>query len=352
MKKNRNQWAFVFLWVNLSVAVVALTQVSIGNISGFAAIAQMLGLSVVYANLSGVIGLAFVSILAARPGLRAPRMVPVLLVGIAACSAAGCLLAQLLLTQTGLFVPRNFWGQYVETLRIVIPIALVFGGAALVHGSLRERAKDIESQLAEKEINEKRTHELLAQARLQALESRIHPHFLFNTLNSISALISVDPARAEEVVERLAELLRASLDTSMQPLIPLRQELSIVRSYLEIQQIRFGNELRSSVEAPAELLEMEVPPMAIQALVENSVKHGIAAFGNRGHVWITASARKEKLLIEIRDSGPGFTLSSVLPGHGLDNLVARLDALFGSAAHLNVHRRDGHCVAEIVLPLV
>jgi LytS/YehU family sensor histidine kinase len=252
----------------------------------------------------------------------------------------------------GLFVAADFWGRYVETLRTAIPMALVFGAAALVYGSLRERAKDIESQLAEKEIDEKRTRELLAQARLQALESRIHPHFLFNTLNSISALISVDPARAEEVVERLAELLRASLDTAMQPLIPLRQELSIVRSYLEIQQIRFGNELRSSVEAPAELLEMEVPPMAIQALVENSVKHGIAAFGNRGHVWITASARKEKLLIEIRDSGPGFTLSSVLPGHGLDNLVARLDALFGSAAHLNVHRRDGHCVAEIVLPLV
>jgi LytS/YehU family sensor histidine kinase len=253
--------------------------------------------------------------------------------------------------QTGLFVPRNFWGQYAETLRIAIPIALVFGGAALVHSSLRERAKDIEGRLAEKEVNEKRTRELLAQARLQTLESRIHPHFLFNTLNSISALISIDPVRAEEVVERLAELLRASLDASTQSLIPLRQELSIVRSYLEIQQIRFGRELQSSVEAPAELLEMKVPPMSIQALVENSVKHGMAAHGNRGHVWITVSVKKEKLRIEIRDSGPGFTLSAVPPGHGLDNLVARLDALFGSAAHLDVHRHDGHCVAEIVLPL-
>ena len=336
--------------MNLSIAVVALTQVTIGNISGFAAIAQMFGFSLVYANLSGLIGVAFASVLATRPALRAPKVIPVLLVCIAVCSALGCLLAQVLFMKIGLFSPRNFWGRYVDTLRIVTPIALVFGGAALVYGSLRERAKDVESQLAEKEIDEKRTRELLAQARLQALESRIHPHFLFNTLNSISALIPVDPARAEEVVERLAELLRASLDTSTQPLIPLRQELSIVRSFLEIQQIRFGDELKSSVDAPAELLEMKVPPMSIQALVENSVKHGIAAYGKRGHVWITASAKKETLRIEIRDSGPGFNLSSVPPGHGLDNLVARLDALFGSAAHLNVHRRDGQCVAEIVLP--
>jgi hypothetical protein len=351
MKKSRNQWGFVFLWVNLSVAVMWLSQVAIGNLHGFAANAHMLGISLVYANLSGIIGLVFVSMLAARPTLRAPSAVPVVMVCIAACSAVGCLLAQVLLTQTGLFAPQNFWGQYAETLRAAIPIALVFGGAALAYGSLRERARDVENQLAEKEVNERRTRELLAQARLQALESRIHPHFLFNTLNSISALISIDPARAEEVVERLAELLRASLDTSTHQLIPLRQELSIVRSYIEIQQIRFGSELRSTIDAPAEFLEMKVPPMSIQALVENSVKHGIATYGNQGHVWITVSARQEKLHIEIRDSGPGFTLSSVPPGHGLDNLVARLNGLFGSAAHLDVHRHEGHCVAEIVLPI-
>jgi LytS/YehU family sensor histidine kinase len=275
----------------------------------------------------------------------------VLLICILLCSALGCLLAQILLMSAGLFVGRDFWGQYFETLRIAIPIAVVFGGAALVHASLRQRAQEIETQLEEKEVNEKRIREQLAQARLQALESRIHPHFLFNTLNSISALISIDPARAELVVERLAELLRASLDTATLPLIPLRQELSIVRSYLEIQQIRFGNELGSSIQVPAELLGMMVPPMAVQALVENAVKHGVAAHGSKGHVWIFVSAQKEKLRIEIRDSGPGFTLSSVPAGHGLDNLVARLETLFGEGAHLDIHRRAGQCVAEIVLPL-
>jgi LytS/YehU family sensor histidine kinase len=104
-----------------------------------------------------------------------------------------------------------------------MPLALVFGLGAFVQGSLKGRVQDMEKKLHEKEVAEERARKLAIEARVRSLEARIHPHFLFNTLNSISSLIAVDPARAEQIVGRLAVLLRASLDTSTQPLIPLRQ---------------------------------------------------------------------------------------------------------------------------------
>ncbi len=208
----------------------------------------------------------------------------------------------------------------------------------------------MEEKLHEKEVAEERARKLAAEARLRSLESRIHPHFLFNTLNSISSLIAVNPARAEQVVGRLAALLRASLDTSNQPLIPLRQELAMVESYIGIERVRFGNKLRGSVEVPAELQDAKVPPMSVQSLVENAVKHGITPLSGGGEVLITASAENGGLRIEVRDTGPGFDLAAIPAGHGLDSLVERLDALFGAQARLSLLRRDGYSVVEMVLP--
>ncbi len=351
MNPGHRQWVFVLLWVNVAVTVVVLTQVSVGNIAGFREIIEVLGYSLVYANVSGILAIAFVAISTSARGPRIRMRVPALLLCVVLLSGLGCLLAQVLLMATGIVVPARFWPNYFHTLRVAIPIALVSGGAALAHAAMRDRAQAAQNELREKELSENRIRALLAQARLQALESRIHPHFLFNTLNSISALIAVDPARAEQVVEKLAVLLRASLDTASQPLIPLRQELAIVASYLEIQQIRFGSELHASVQVPQELLGAMVPPMSVQALVENACKYGIASQGDHGKVWVSASAEKQTLRIEIRDSGPGFDLKAVPAGRGLDNLVERLEALFGPSAYLNVCRREGQCVAELVLPL-
>ena len=151
---------------------------------------------------------------------------------------------------------------------------------------------------------------------------------------------------------RLAALLRASLDTSNQPLIPLRQELTIVESYVDIERVRFGDKLRGSVEVPAELHDAKVPPMAVQSLVENAVKYGITPQSCGGELVIAASAENGNLRIEVRDTGPGFDLAAVPAGHGLDNLVERLHALFGEKARLNVLRRDGYTVVEMVLPRV
>ena len=258
-------------------------------------------------------------------------------------------MAQTILMLIGFEVPNDFWGSYFRILRIALPLALVFGLGTMAHQTLLNRLHAMEEEVKKKEQAEERAQKLATEARLSSLESRIHPHFLFNTLNSISSLISVDPQQAEQTVGRLAVLLRSSLDNSTQPLIPLRQELTMVNSFVDIQKVRFGEKLRGSVEVAAELQDAKVPPMSVQALVENAVKHGISLQGG-GEFTVTATAENGCLRIAVCDSGPGFELTSVPAGHGLDNLVARLDTLFGNKAGLNSFRRDGYSVVEMVVP--
>jgi LytS/YehU family sensor histidine kinase len=185
---------------------------------------------------------------------------------------------------------------------------------------------------------------------LRWLESRIHPHFLFNTLNSVSSLIPTDPARAEQIVGRLAAMLRSALDSTNQPLIPLQQELGIVENYLDIERARLGSKLRGSIEVPSDAADAKVPPLAIQSLVENAVKYGITPQKGGGDVLVRAFAQNGDLHVEVSDSGPGFDLAAIPAGHGLDNLVGRLNAIFGDRARLNVTHREQRCLAEIVVP--
>ncbi len=348
----KNKWAFSLLWINLAVVVVLLIQLTVNQISGIRELLHVLAYALIYANLTGLLGTWLLGGLAERLALRKFPIVPTVVVGVIVFSALGCLLAQALLMAIGLVVPQHFWQEYFRTLRVAMPLAVVFGLGAVVHGSLRGRVQLMEEKLHEKEIAEERARKLAVEARLRSIESRIHPHFLFNTLNSISALIAVDPARAEQIVGRLAVLLRASLDTSNQPLIPLRQELAMVESYIDIEKARFGDKLRGSVDVPAELQDIKVPPMSVQLLVENAVKHGITPQSGGGELLVTAAAENGSLRIDVRDSGPGFDLSAIPAGHGLDSLVERLDALFGAKARLNVLRRDGYSIVEMVVPRV
>ena len=351
MAPMKHKWAFSLFWINLAVAVVVLVLIVGNQISSVRELLHVLTYALVYANLTGAMGVLVLGGLAERFALRSP-LVPVVAVGVIVLSALGCLLAQTLLMEIGFVIPQHFWAEYLHTLRVAIPLAVVFGLGAMVHGSLRGRVQLMEEKLHEKEVTEERARKLAAEARLRSLESRIHPHFLFNTLNSISSLIAVNPARAEQIVGRLAALLRASLDTSNQPLIPLRQELAMVESYIDIERVRFGDKLRGSVKVPTELQDAKVPPMSVQSLVENAVKHGITPQSGGGEILVTASAENSGLRIEVRDTGPGFDLAAIPAGHGLDSLVERLDALYGAKARLNFLRRDGYSVVEMVLPRI
>ena len=349
---QQSRWAFSLFWINLAVGVVCLVQFLSNQFANTGDLLRSVAYSVVYANLTGIIGIVVLGWVAGRLANSRLPLIPIVAAGMLVLTAAGCLLAQTLLMLMGVVVPDHFWREYFYTLRVAMPLAAVFGLGALVHASLRDRAQTAERKLHEKEVAEERARKLATEARLRSLESRIHPHFLFNTLNTISALLAVDPAQAERIVGRLATLLRASLDNSNQPLIPLRQELAMVESYLEIERVRFGDKLRRSVDVPADLLETPVPPLSIQALVDNAVKHGIALKGGNGEIAVTAIRADGSARIEVRDSGPGFDLKAIPAGHGLDNLVERLDALFGSQAKLVVSRRDEHCIVEMVVPRV
>lgn len=352
MSSIKGNWLFSLLWVNVAVVIVVLIQIIGNQITSVRGFLYSLAYSLVFANLTGVLALLVIGALTARVESRKIGLFPLMFVCIVVFVPIGCLLAEALLMAVGAVVPRNFWPDYLHTLRVSLPLSAVFGLGALVHGVLRERLRATEQKLHEKEAAEERAQKLAIAARLSSLESRIHPHFLFNTLNSISSLIAVNPARAEQIVGRLAQLLRASLDNSNQSLIPLEQELAMVESYLEIEKARFGDKLRGSTDVCDELRNARVPPMSVQALVENAVKHGITPQRGDGEIEVAAFSQDGTLRIEVRDSGPGFNLTAIPAGHGLDNLVERLNALFGAKAHLSVFRRNGQSIVEMVLPRI
>ena len=348
----KRRWGLSFLWINLAAALVVLILVADNQFSGARQVLQVFFFTFVCANVTGILGVLVIGGFAERFVGRKLPLVFVVGSGVVLLTALASLISHVVAVELGWLAPQRFWPAYFHSLRVAMPLAAMFGLGALVHGSLRERLQLVEAKLHEKELSEERTRKLLAEAQLRSLESRIRPHFLFNTLNSISSLVAVNPARAEQIIGRLAALLRASLDSSNRSLIPLREELAMVESYMDIEKVRFGEKLRGSVEVPGELQDTQVPPMSVQSLVENAVKHGITPQTGIGEILVTAAAKNESLHIEVRDTGPGFELATICAGHGLDNLVERLDALFGANARLNVLRRDGKSVVEMVVPRV
>lgn len=352
MTSSKQRWMLPLLLPNLSVAIVVAFQVLWHQITNTRDLLHTLVYALVYANLVAALGLLLIGVVVQKLARRQLSLAPTFALCFFVVVPVGILLVQALLTGIGFAAQQPFWPEYLRMLRFCMPLAVVFGLGAIAYGSLRDRVQVMEATLHQKEIAEAQAQKLAAEARLRSLEARIHPHFLFNTLNSISSLIVVDPPAAEQMVGRLATLLRSSLDSGNQTLIPLHQELTMVSSYLEIERARFGDKLRSSTDVTDELLSAKVPPMSVQALVENAVKHGIAPQRGGGAIVVAASAENGSLKIEVRDSGPGFNLTAIPAGHGLDNLVERLDALFGAKARLNVYRRDDQSVVEMVLPRV
>ena len=185
----------------------------------------------------------------------------------------------------------------------------------------------------------------LAQAELQALNMQLHTHFLFNTLNSIMALIPEDPKAAERVTERLAALLRYSNHSTAHNTVPLEQEVKVTTDYLEIEKTRFGDRLSYSIDVSDHLMRAQVPPFSLQTLVENSVKYG------GGEIRVSAQNGNGRFLLRVWDSGDGFPRKAKLPeGHGLRNLEERLDALWGSNATVEFPREDAGTTVQISIP--
>lgn len=265
-------------------------------------------------------------------------------------SVLGCLIGGLCFVALRWQPISLYWPQLFGSLKLAAFLTVVVGLTIGIYSTLRDRLEQTTLQLRTKELERERALKLATEAQLASLESRIHPHFLFNTLNSISSLIPEDPARAERLVEQMAALLRFSLDANHAGLVPLSSELKIVGDYLEIERARFGDRLRYQIDIPEELNQSCVPPLALQTLVENSVKYAIAPERAGGDIRITGARWNGTYRIEVADTGPAFQLESVPPGHGLDTLKGRLSTLFGDRADLKLQRVDGRNKVTLSVP--
>lgn len=277
-------------------------------------------------------------------------LIPVHALVLIVIATTGSLAASFVLQFIRIIRPHEWWSQFLGTLPFAIVITLLVGLSMSTYTMLRYQLQTATLELHKRQMEQERSAKLLSEARLSSLESRIHPHFLFNTLNSIAALIPRDPQRAEDTVGRLASLLRFSLNTPGSGLAPLAQEMKIVRDYLEIENTRFGSRLRYEIDMPESLATVKAPPLAVQTLVENAVKHVVAHRPEGANIRISAHRRGNAVHIEVVDDGPGFTLDAITPEHGLGNLVARLDFLFGESGRLGVTRRDNWTVVSLTFP--
>src|SRR6185436_6314711 len=167
----------------------------------------------------------------------------------------------------------------------------------------------------------------LTEARLDALRLQLHPHFLFNTLNAISAYVAVDPERAQRMIAWLGELLRRTLNGGVAAELPLSQELELLAPYLEIQRIRFGDRLTIEVVVPDGAGDALIPTLMLQPLVENAVEHGVSRTLNGARVQLKAEPIGDRMRLEIADNGPGPAGGT--EGVGLANTRSRLTGLYG-----------------------
>jgi len=237
--------------------------------------------------------------------------------------------------------PKWLWALYIPT-----PVALLAVFATVV-ATIAIPIKiwnltRIEMKLEEQE-------RLLLEARLDALQSQINPHFLFNTLNSVSSLVRFDPDRARELIVKLSKILRRLLGKHGE-FVQLREEIEFLDDYLDIEVVRFGRDkLRIYKNLDPETLDVVIPAILLQPLVENSIKHGLSPKVDGGSITLRSRMQESKLIIQVEDDGVGMSAPPAVAaehmssgrGIGMMNVAERLHVLFGDEGRMTVQSRDG-----------
>jgi LytS/YehU family sensor histidine kinase len=193
----------------------------------------------------------------------------------------------------------------------------------------------------------------LVEAQLKTLQQQLHPHFLFNTLHAISALMHRDVEAADRTLMRLSDLLRLTLETLGQQEITLKAELEFLSKYLQIEQTRFADRLKVRFDVQPETLDTLVPNLILQPLVENAIKHGVARKAGPGHIDISAKRDGDKLLMQVRDDGVGLSedaLTALQKGIGVSTTRARLQHLFGADFRFEFHRLPTGLAVIVAIP--
>jgi sensor histidine kinase YesM len=290
---------------------------------------------------------------------------------IGARRVALCLLVNLLLALMGgmlaalalhqIFGYRMSPGSMLLNLATGASVALLVTIGKMTSHQLRVALEISEQSLRERELAAERLLKAKSEAELAALQARINPHFLFNTLNSIAALIGDDPAKAEQVLGQLSSLMRYTLQSNRAGVLSVEDELTIVRGYLEIEQVRLGTRLHYEIDVDPALLHTELPVLLLQPLVENAIKHGIAPKVAGGGVLVRGwrDSDANVTIFTISDDGDGDGDGSAArerdretagTGEGLTNVRQRLEALYGPRASVTLTRQNGLTETRVVLP--
>jgi sensor histidine kinase YesM len=243
-----------------------------------------------------------------------------------AATALGVSFAMAVMAMAGLLEWSRFWPVFNTTLLVGLAISFINMLVGFAYDSLHYRARYAE-----------------AQAQLVALQGRLQPHFLFNTLNSIATLTGENPVAAERMVEQLASLLRLSLDF-VASTIPLERELEAMHSYLEIEKTRFADRLVYIIEVACDAKQYSVPPFCLQTMVENAVKYG------GRNIQVRVQEQDGALLLAVCDDGPGFKDDALVVGHALWNLRARVQLLWGDKATFAIGRDKAVTRVQLTIP--
>jgi signal transduction histidine kinase len=235
-----------------------------------------------------------------------------------------------------LLVSRRIFGFQIVPSAAWMTLAGMVIVFPIIHGT--ETALRYYRQLQDKERLEEQLRALATQAELRALKAQVNPHFLFNTLNTIAHLIHADPGQAEATIERLAEMFRYVLTGSERGLVALAEELAFVDSYLQIEQARFGQRLHVDRHISPQILDIPVPSLILQPLVENAVRHGQ---GRDGQIDLTIRAQPtgNEVTIVVVDRGPGMPSNHSMgqgPGFGLRNVDERMRKTYGEGHSLEI----------------
>jgi two-component system, LytTR family, sensor kinase len=241
--------------------------------------------------------------------------------------------------------PFVFWGYISTWCKNLLAWILSY---TVYHYVEQNRLNELEKIMLKTSMRE-------AEARV--LRSQLNPHFTFNALNSIRALISENPAKAQHSITQLSNILRNSLLADRRKTVELREELKTVEDYLELEKVRYEERLRYSIQADPQSVFWQVPPMMLQTLVENGIKHGVARVVGGGFLEVVTQVTDHQLVIKIRNTGtlgtPDSLSHSESGGVGLVNTTERLSILYGKEAQFRLYQEDETTVcAEVVIPML
>ena len=226
-----------------------------------------------------------------------------------------------------------------------IGLLTYFGFVGVIQGfDALKLARGRELQIAEHKT-------AYVRAQLQSLKLQLQPHFLFNTMHAIGSLMHYDVGTADRMLNRLSDMLRASLRESDNPVVTLKQEMAFIEAYLDIEKIRFEHRLAVQWSIPDYLHGESIPPFILQPLVENAIKYGVAPRADGGNIIIRAYAEGPCLMLEVEDDAPAQTVQQKGFGIGLSNTRSRLEALYGAGQELELLRCSRGTIARIRIPL-